>query len=271
MRSMAQNPPHKTAATRDRAHGVQGVAASSIHQLQRSIGNQAVQRMLRASMQAKEDLTTAHSPAPAPVPREKAVEDGEQNAVDDLAVEHAAVEKNGDGDAAPAQVPVPAAEEKKAGVDSFEVKWAENASATLASTPTAPRLRLDYKAKFKNDAEHDPALAEFRQSVKTVWKITDGPRKGQSGDTSPMHDDNYSRADDSAGRAKTDVDFTANDNPGLPGIDKDDVLDYSFTAEQTIIDTSDANKVIAKRGPNTGTIKGKDPRTFGGVPTTLSA
>jgi hypothetical protein len=38
-----------------------------------------------------------------------------------------------------------------------------------------------------------------------------------------------------------------------------------------IIDTSDSNKVIAKRGPHTGTIKGKDPRTYGGVPANLSS
>ena len=152
----------------------------------------------------------------------------------------------------------PVAKKKKAGVDSFTVNWSKNANAS----PTNARLRLDYKAKFKKDDEHDPALAEFRQNVMTVWKITDGTHKGQEGDTSPMHDDNYSRADDTDGNTINDVDFVSNDNPGIPGVAADDVLDYAFTAEQMIIDTSDNDKVIAKEGPHTGTIKGKAPRTY---------
>jgi hypothetical protein len=69
------------------------------------------------------------------------------------------------------------------------------------------------------------------------------------------------------------VDFVSNDNPGTAvstPIDKDDVVDYSFTAEQMILDTSAGNKEIKKLGPHTGTITGKHPRTFGGVPATLS-
>jgi hypothetical protein len=185
------------------------------------------------------------------------------------------IEENGpDGGAPVAPAPAPAAPPaaappaKKAGVDSFVVKWTKNASAG----PTTAKLRLDYTAKFKKDATHDPALAEFRQNVMTKWEITDGPHKGQKGDTSPMHDDNYSRADDTAGNSKNDVDFVSNDNPGFTAgsIDKDDVIDYSFTAEDMIIDTSDGNKVIARRGPHTATIKGKDPRAYDGVPVTLS-
>lgn len=196
---------------------------------------------------------------------EKSVDGGGVNRID-------AIEENGpDGGAppAPSPAPAPAAPAKKAGVDSFVVKWTKNAGAG----PTTAKLRLDYTAKFKKDDAHDPALAEFRQNVMTKWEITDGPGKGQKGDTSPMHDDNYSRADDTAGNTKNDVDFVSNDNPGFTvgGLDKDDVIDYSFTAEDLIIDTSDGNKVIARRGPHTGTIKGKDPRTYGGVPTTLSS
>ncbi|MDQ2976087.1 MAG: hypothetical protein M3R69_11840 [Acidobacteriota bacterium] len=160
----------------------------------------------------------------------------------------------GGGGGAPAVAPKP----KKAGVESFSVKWSEN---PLTSATNA-RLRLDYKAKFKKDAEHDPALAEFRQNVMTKFEITDGPNKGQKGDNSPMHDDNYSRADDIAGRSIADVDFESNDNPGFPAIDKDDDVNYSFTAEQMIIDTSQGNKVLDKKGPKTGTIKGKHPRKF---------
>jgi hypothetical protein len=69
------------------------------------------------------------------------------------------------------------------------------------------------------------------------------------------------------------VDFVTEDNPGNTvdtPLGKDDVLGYSFTAEQMIIDTGDSNKVIAKRGPHTGTIKGTHPRAFSGVPKTLN-
>ncbi len=209
---------------------------------------------------------------------EKSVEGGEQNFIDDLLVERAPAESDGDAGPAPPAPPAPAppapappapappAKAKKAGVDSFKVKWSKHAGAGAADA----KLRLDYTAKFKKDADHDPALAEFRQSVMSTWDITAGPHKGRKGTTSPMHDDNYSRADDQAGNAITDVNFYSNDNPGYDDLDKDDVLDYSFTAEQTVIDTSQANKVIAKRGPHTATVKGKDPRTYTGVPTTLS-
>ena len=167
----------------------------------------------------------------------------------------------GSGDAG-----VPAPAKKSAGVDSFTVQWSKHSTAG----PTVAKLRLDYTATFKNDATHDPALAEFRQSVFTKYEITAGPNKGAKGDTSPVHDDNYSRADDTSGNAKTSTKFQSNDNPGIDtGLDKDDVLDYSFTAEQTIIDTSDGNKVLSTKGPHTGTIKGKDPRAYAGVPTTL--
>jgi hypothetical protein len=154
---------------------------------------------------------------------------------------------------------------KKAGVDSFKVKWSKPQGAGAANA----RLLLDYTAKFKKDADNDPALAEFRQSVSSTWDITSGPHKGRKG-TTPMHDDNYSRADDDLGRPLTDVDFSSDDNPGYGDLDKDDVLEYSFTAEQTIIDITQKDKVIAKRGPHTATVKGKHPRTYNGVPKTLS-
>jgi hypothetical protein len=170
-------------------------------------------------------------------------------------------------DSTPAIEPPTEKKKKKAGIESFTVEWAKGVTAG----PTAANLRLDYKATFKKDDEHDPALAEFRQNAMTVWKITDGPNKGAKGDTSPLHDDNYSRADDSAGRKLTDQRFESNDNPGwgTGKIDKDDVLDYAFTAEQMIIDTSDGNKIIEKRGPHTATITGKDARAYGNVPKKL--
>ena len=169
----------------------------------------------------------------------------------------------GGGGAAP-QAP---AKTKKAGVESFEVKWTKNTDAG----PTNATLRLDYSAKFKKDDEHDPALAEFRQNVMTKWKFTDGPHKGESGTTAPMHDDNYSRADDTDGNTINDVNFVSNDNPGFAtgDISATDELEYEFTAEQKIIDTSQNNKATATRGSHTGTIKGKHPRKYEGVPETL--
>jgi hypothetical protein len=197
------------------------------------------------------------------MPAQKNVEggDSDEEAVADL-VETL---NNGGGDAgAPDAGKGGAAPAKTAGVDSFSVKWAKGATAG----PTDARLMLDFKVKFTKDATHDPALAQFRQNAGSKWEVTAGPHKGQKRET-PIRDDNYSRGDDTAGNKKTDVNFVSNDNPGLEPLDKDDVLDYSFTAEQLVIDESQGNKEVAKRGPHTATIKGKHPRTYDGVPTTL--
>lgn len=163
-------------------------------------------------------------------------------------------------------VPVPVPKKKKAGVDSFTVKWRKNAIAG----PTAAKLRLDYAVKLKKDADHDPAVAEFRQNAFHLFECTAGPNKGQKHNNDPLHDDNYSRADDTGGNAIGDVDFVSNDNPGASPLDKDDVIDYTFTAEQMIIDTAGSNKVVAKRGPHTATITGKGARAYGGVPKDLA-
>jgi hypothetical protein len=195
-------------------------------------------------------------------PSGKQVEGGEESPVEEDAP--AAKDDGGAAPAPPAPAAPPAAA-KIAGVDSFKVKWSKPSGAGA----TNAKLRLDYTAKFTKDATHDPARAEFRQSVIDSWDITAGPNKGRKGSRA-KRDDNYSRADDMAGNAITDVDFSSNDNPGYADLDKDDVLDYSFTAEQTIIDTSQANKVIATRGPHTGTVKGKHPRTYTGLPANLS-
>ena len=164
----------------------------------------------------------------------------------------------GGGDAVATKAPE--AKKKKAGVDSFDVKWSENPS----TTPKNPRLRLDFKAKFKDDDEHDPALAEFRQNAGARLEVKDGPGKGLINDI-PIRDDDYSRADDDLGRPKSDVNFSSNDNPGVrdeAGITGESDIDFVFTAEQMIIDTSQGNKVLKKVGPKTGRITGKHPRKF---------
>ncbi|HMG78874.1 MAG TPA: hypothetical protein VK591_09330 [Xanthobacteraceae bacterium] len=293
MRTFAERPqasskaPAAKPATSHWAQVQPSRAANPIHHLQRAVGNQAALRQLEANATAAKRETAAgpavagfdfsrmpiHAPAAV---SEKSVEGGEQNFIDDGLVERAPEEKNGDAGVAPTPAPAqtpaptptptptpapaPAAPAKTAGVDSFSVTWSKHAGAGAADA----KLRLDFTAKFKNDATHDPALAGFRQSVMSTWDITAGPNKGRKGTSAPMHDDHYSRADDPNHKI-TDVDFSSNDNPGYDDLDKDDVLDYSFTAQDTIIDTSQANKVIATQGPHTATVKGKHPRTYTGV------
>jgi hypothetical protein len=152
---------------------------------------------------------------------------------------------------------------KSAGVDSFSVNWAGTTSERKAT------LHLDFTAKFAKDATHDPTVAEFRQNAFHKYEITDGPHKGTKSDNSPLHDDSYTRADDHQ-HTRADQDFVSTDNPGVRHLSPNDVIDYAFTAEEMIIDTSQGNKVIAKRGPHTATIKGKHPRTVDGVPASLT-
>jgi len=156
---------------------------------------------------------------------------------------------------------------KKAGVESFVVKWDKWEKVGEKAGTAWAKLKLVFTAKFKKDADHDPASAQFRQNASHTFEVTAGPDKGKK-DTGPMHDDGYSRANDIGGQTMDDVFFTANDLPGpTDPLDNDDVIDYSFTAEQMIIDTSQKDKIIAKLGPHTATIKGKYPRNYDkGVP-----
>jgi hypothetical protein len=156
---------------------------------------------------------------------------------------------------------------KSVGVDSFSVKWSKN---NLVSY-TAAKLLLLFDATFKDDATHDPAQADFRQNAFHKFECTAGPHLGAKSDTSPLHDDHYSRADsDMGGNSPTGKKFTSNDSPGPveDQLDPDDVIDFSFTAEQMIIDKRDGS-IVQKKGPHTATIKGKHPRKFDGVPVNL--
>ena len=254
-RKQRETPSRKDQRRKSSPGAMPSSQADQLLALQRAVGNRAVERLVQRDEQQSLASSNA-SEAERASPTEKSVDGGEQIRIGKM-VENSA----GDAKSVPAAKDVreaaPKPKKKKAGVKSFKVDWSKNPDSS-ASTAV---LRLDYRAKFKKDDEHDPSLAEFRQNVKTKYEITDGPNKGDKGDTSPMHDDNYSRADDLEGNTISDVDFYSNDNPGLYGwLDKDDDLNYAFTAEQMIIDTSQANKVIEKRGPATGTIKGKHPR-----------
>lgn len=154
---------------------------------------------------------------------------------------------------------------KTAGVEHFMVRWQKHANAG----PTNERFRIDFFAKFKKDAKHDPILADFRQNVMSEYEITDGPHKGEAFSSRPLHDDDYSRADDVFGNSISDLEFISNDNLGISGLHEDDDLNYRFTAEQMIIDISQNSKIIAKLGPYSVTISGKHPRTYSGIPKTL--
>ena len=171
--------------------------------------------------------------------------------------------------------PVLLVETKCCGVKKFIVKWKKSTGLYPGNL-----IRIDVEIEFMNDATHDPACCEYRQNVKTSWSVTAGPHKGQSGGTKKWQDDNYSRGDDTDGKKDkkgnidlSDPGFTTNDNPGLKGLHKNDVIDYSFSAEQMVIEICakpcPKGKTVAKRGPHTVTVKGKEPRTYTGVPKTL--
>jgi hypothetical protein len=210
-----------------------------------------------------EDVTPAHCGSPAL--RAKSVSGSGEDTVD-LAEGTGPNGRKGSDDVG---VPIFPQPEKTAGLNSFVVKWTRDPE----SNARWARLKLDTSANFKKDATHDPALADFRQNASYEFHVIDGPQKGLGNSQPQMQDDHYSRSDDTGGHTYNDVDFVTQDNPGNlkdTPLHEEDVLDYSFTAEQMIIDTSDSNRVIAKHGPHTATIKGKDPRTFGGVPKTFS-
>ena len=124
-----------------------------------------------------------HAPAGDRVRAEKAVDGTPETRIGMI------VEKDGpDAGVPPVAPPVKV---KNAGVDLFTVDWSKNA----ASSSTTPSFRLDYKVRFTKDADHDPAVAEFRQNAMTTFEVTGGPNKGSKGGTAPSTTDNYSRAD----------------------------------------------------------------------------
>jgi hypothetical protein len=255
----------KGASTASRA----GAFTDGILDMQQVVGNQVVSRLVRElretpPQQQSLSLQRLRSGGrPVPPSLEKNVDDNGGDG-DGVVVENDGEAVGSEGAGVESG---PVGNVQHADVDSFSVKWSKHASAG----PTTVKLRLDYAAKFKKDADNDPANAEFRQNAMTKFAITAGPNKGLKGDTSPLHDDHYSRADDTAGNTSNDVSFVSNDNPGFAiDLDENDVVKYSFTAEQMVIDTSRSNAVIAKRGPHTATITGKGRRAYRGVPANLN-
>jgi len=170
-------------------------------------------------------------------------------------------------------------EEKKkqkcCGVKTFVVTWKERDEKKSVG------FRIDVTIEFLDDDDHDPACCAYCQYVSTVWEVKDGPNKGNKSDAllKRMHRDNSSRNDDKDENiAKRHKGFKTKVLPGVGvKLEKDDDLDYAFTAEQIVEEDCDSPcpkyAIVAKRGPHTGTVKGKvtkkEGRTFGGVPKTL--
>lgn len=230
--------------------GIERAAVSRldpIRSLQRNIGNQAVFRLISKAGHGHGSAT------PQPL-AEKSVDTAASADAESLIDEQSHA---GGGQ----QVTTPA---QTGGFDWFFVTWQKHPAAG----PANARFALHYRARFQKDSVHDPQCVEFRQNAMTHYEVIAGPHLGDKLDTSPLHDDHYSRADDLAGRKTTELDFESEDNPGVHRghLVAGDVIDYSFTAEQMLIDTCQGDKVIARIGPNTGTITGQDPRTYSGVP-----
>jgi Putative peptidoglycan binding domain len=161
--------------------------------------------------------------------------------------------------------PKPIATGKQAGVDPFTVKWFRDPFEGMDEAVRGHdgRIRLEYAATFKDDATHDPAMAEFRQSIKLRVVIN-----GKVTRDLDVADDGYGHRDGTIQRDETYTasGYTGRDRPGvIPLDDTDDVL-IEFTVTNTIIDLALGGAVIAQRGPHTATIKGRHPRTFEGVP-----
>jgi len=170
------------------------------------------------------------------------------------------------------------AEKKKqkcCGVKRFAVKWTESpdfATGTMA--------RIDVEIEFKKDDSHDPACCKYCQTVQTIWSVKSGPWKGQKDDTSPMHDDKYTRgtvvggkvinSDDDDGNVDLgDPGFKTNDNPGWDSIPADNDIDYKFTAKQEVTEGCESpcstGTTVATRGPHTVHISGKVKRNNNGT------
>jgi len=167
-------------------------------------------------------------------------------------------------------------EEKKkqkcCGVKSFVVKW-DKPNGFYKGQMT----KIDVNIEFEKNDDFDPVCCEYCQNVKSEWEVTDGPQKGQKGTgkmTDDWKDDNYSRKDDLDGNKNlSDPNFYTNDRPGLQGLSNTSVVNYTFSAEQMVKEICPepckTGSIVAKRGPHTVTVTGKDPRTFTGVPETL--
>jgi len=248
--AISQEGRPDAASRRSKNGGIGAGKALSIQtpHLPRAIGNQAALRMIARS--------SNHQAIPI---QQKTVGDEDNGSMG--LIDEQSPPTTGGG-TSPAPPPAPAG---KAGIQYFTVTWQQNPKAG----PYNARFHLHYLARFLKGSGYDPACAEFKQNVMGIYECTAGTHQGDKADTSPMHNDHYSRDDDLKHRPRTEIDFESQDNPGVKmgHTEPDDVIDFKFTAEQMIVDICQTpNQTIAHIGPHTGIITGADPRTYSNVP-----
>jgi len=172
-----------------------------------------------------------------------------------------------DAAATPVPQPILPASAKIAGVETFTVHYDRD-------DVQDGRVRIDVDAVFKDDATHDATKAEFQQfvssrarSVRANGDVVDTPARFLA-----MHDDGYHRDaarinDRSQTYARNTYHMT--DRAGIVPLAQDELLDFRFTAEQRIVDLARNEMVIARRGPHTVVVKGREPRRYEGAPLDL--
>ena len=156
-------------------------------------------------------------------------------------------------------VPTPA---RTAGVESFTVRYSKDDLQD-------GKIRIDADAVFTQDATHDPTVAEFQQFVSSQGRTSASQFVFGNKD---VHDDNYHRDPariDQRSQTYSGNTYHMTDRAGISPLAKDEELDFRFTAEQRIVDLSRRGMVIARRGPHTVVVKGREPRRYEGAPRDL--
>ena len=151
------------------------------------------------------------------------------------------------------------ASEGYAGVVIGRVDWTQG---------TGSLLDIQVDITFKNTNGFSQSSAEYQQ---LAYSSVTAPNSDLSLSTGPLHDDNYSRKDDKDGKMN-DAHFSTIDSPNFtPGgypLGYDDDIDYTFTAQQLVLDKKHGNKVVAQTPLHTVRISGSSPRDYEGVPYT---
>jgi hypothetical protein len=145
----------------------------------------------------------------------------------------------------------------RAAVDNFTVTWSEDERGE-----TGAGVRLDFSAQFRNDANHNPADAEFRQYAGDEWRRTPAGQQPAPFQSSHYEFDNYSRANDPGDYDDAQGTFTSHDLPGWQegALAWDDWIDWKFGAHQVIVDPSRNNEVIATADQKIVRLRGMYPR-----------
>lgn len=159
---------------------------------------------------------------------------------------------------------------KKCGIESFEVTYKLRTAPTHEDQdPTKPIngtafYTVNTKIKFKDDADHDPRLCQFRQFAwkESQFEVARGKKPDGSLDFRPMgpavnrtwKDDNYTRCRDDidGNKAMAHRGFRTTDSPGIGGrtggIPNNWPIRYSLGLQQAVYDTS-LNEWVAATPP----------------------